>query len=205
MNKILKRCPWLDETKADYVKYHDDEWGVPVFDDQKLFECLTLECSQAGLSWYTILKRRSGYRNAFCDFDIKKVASFTEEDIERLVLDPSIIRHKGKISAAVNNAQCVIAIQQEQGSFSEYLWAFVDHHVQIFNRDKLSDYPATSDLSDKLSKDLKKRGFKFVGSTTMYAFLQAIGIVNEHSNDCFKKEQLKEQYIKDGVKWRLCE
>ena len=204
MTNTVSRCPWLDESKADYVKYHDEEWGVPIFNDQKLFECLTLECSQAGLSWYTILKRRDGYRHAFQHFDITTVAAFNEEDIERLVLDPAIIRHRGKINAAVNNAQCIIEIRQGFGSFSEYLWSFVNNKVQVFNRERIEDYPATSDLSDQLSKDLKKRGFKFVGSVTIYAFLQAIGMINDHSANCFKQAEILEQYKKDGVNWEYC-
>lgn len=202
--EIKPRCPWLDVTKADYVAYHDNEWGVPVFDDQTLFECLTLECSQAGLSWYTILKRRSGYREAFCNFDIQKVAAFTEQDTERLVLDARIIRHKGKIAATINNAQCVLAIQESLGSFSDYLWGFVENHAQVYKRETLNDYPATSDLSDMLSKDLKKRGFKFVGSTTMYAFLQAIGIINDHSENCFKKPIINNTYINQKIKFKCC-
>lgn len=149
------------------------EWGVPVHDDNKLFEYLTLESAQAGLSWYTILKRREGYREAFANFDVKKVATFTEQDVEVLLTNEKIIRHRGKIEAAINNAKRFIEVQQEFGSFSNYQWGFVDHKTIVNRIEKLSDYPATSPISDKFSKDLKKRGFKFVGSTTIYAHMQA--------------------------------
>lgn len=198
------RCPWLDTTKLDYVKYHDEEWGVPVLEDNKMFEYLVLESAQAGLSWYTILKRRDGYRKAFGNFDVDKVAQYTSADEERLVLDASIIRHKGKIAATVNNAKCFIAIQKEFGSFIKYIWAFVDNKVQVSNLNQLSDYPATSPISDELSKDLKKRGFKFVGSTTIYAHLQASGLINDHSNDCTRKQEIIDSYQALGLKWRQC-
>ena len=198
------RCPWLDTTKLDYVKYHDEEWGVPVLEDNKMFEYLVLESAQAGLSWYTILKRRDGYRKAFANFDVDKVAQYTLVDEERLVLDASIIRHKGKIAATVNNAKCFIAIQEEFGSFIKYIWAFVDNKVQVSNINQLSDYPATSPISDALSKDLKKRGFKFVGSTTLYAHLQASGLINDHSNDCTRKQEIINSYQALGLKWLQC-
>lgn len=188
------RCPWLDNSKADYVKYHDEEWGVPVYDDQKLFEYLTLESAQAGLSWYTILKRRDGYRAAFANFDVEKVAAFTEEDVERLVKDERIIRHRGKIEAAINNAKLFITIQKEFGSFSSYQWSFVGNKTKVNALNKLSDYPATTAESDAFSKDLKKRGFKFVGSTTVYAHMQACGMVNDHSVDCYRRLQIIEQF-----------
>lgn len=196
------RCPWLDTSKIDYVKYHDDEWGVPVLDDNKMFEYLVLESAQAGLSWYTILKRRDGYRKAFANFDVAEVAKFTIQDEERLVLDKGIIRHKGKISATVNNAKSFIAIQKEFGSFIKYIWAFVDNKVQVNSIKTIEDYPVTSPVSDALSKDLKKRGFKFVGSTTIYAHLQASGLINDHSNDCYKKQQVIDSYEKLGVAWQ---
>ncbi|TMM43248.1 DNA-3-methyladenine glycosylase I [Colwellia ponticola] len=196
------RCPWLDTTKADYVQYHDEEWGIPVFDDNKLFENLVLESAQAGLSWYTILKRRDGYRNAFANFDVSKVAQYTLADEQRLVLDANIIRHKGKIAATVNNAKCFMTIQQEFGSFSRYLWAFVDNKVQVNHINGLNDYPATSPVSAALSKDLKKRGFKFVGSTTMYAYLQASGLINDHSNTCIRKQAIINSYPALGLAWR---
>ena len=196
------RCPWLDTSKPDYVAYHDNEWGVPVLDDNKLFEYLVLESAQAGLSWYTILKRRDGYRKAFANFEVDKVAKLTFEDEARLVLDAAIIRHKGKIAATVNNAKCFIAIQQEFGSFSRYLWSFVDNKVQV-NRIKETELsPATSAISDILSKDLKLRGFKFVGSTIIYAYLQAAGLVNDHSSNCFRKQEVIDSYKKLGLAWQ---
>ncbi len=198
------RCPWLDTSKPDYVAYHDNEWGVPVLDDNKLFEYLVLESAQAGLSWYTILKRRDGYRKAFANFEVDKVAKLTFEDEARLVLDAAIIRHKGKIAATVNNAKCFIAIQQEFGSFSRYLWSFVDNKVQV-NRIKETELsPATSAISDALSKDLKLRGFKFVGSTIIYAYLQAAGLVNDHSSNCFRKQEVIDSYKKLGLAWQQC-
>ncbi|PKI16171.1 DNA-3-methyladenine glycosylase I [Colwellia sp. 12G3] len=198
------RCPWLDTSKADYVKYHDEEWGVPVLEDNKMFEYIVLESAQAGLSWYTILKRRDGYRKAFANFNVAKVAQYTLADEERLVLDPSIIRHKGKIAATVNNAKCFIAIQEEFGSFIKYIWAFVDNKVQVSNINKPSDYIATSPISDLLSKDLKKRGFKFVGSTTIYAHLQASGLINDHSNNCNRKQAIINSYLSLGLDWLQC-
>lgn len=186
-NNEICRCPWLDATKADYVEYHDKEWGEPVYDDTRLFEFLTLESAQAGLSWYTILKRREGYRKAFEQFDVNKVANYTIDDVERLLLNSEIIRHKGKIEATINNAKRFIEIQNEYGSFSTYLWAFVGNKTIVNNFETLADYPATTEISDKLSKDLKKKGFKFVGSTTIYAYMQACGMVNDHSVDCFKR------------------
>jgi DNA-3-methyladenine glycosylase I len=179
------RCPWLDCTKPDYVKYHDEEWGVPVYDDKKMFEFIVLESAQAGLSWYTILKRRAGYKKAFADFDVEKVAQFDETKIEQLMQDSAIIRNRAKIKAAIGNAKAFIAIQQQFGSFCNYLWGYVDNKPIINNRENLADYPATSALSDKISKDLKQRGFAFFGSTICYAHLQACGLVNDHSRQCF--------------------
>ena len=184
------RCPWLDTTKPDYVAYHDEEWGVPVYDDQKLFEYLTLESAQAGLSWYTILKRRDGYREAFAGFDVAKVVQFTDSDIEVLLQNSGIIRHRGKIAATINNAKLFMAIQQEFGSFSHYMWGFVNHRTIVNHWENNEDCPATSKESDAWSKDLKKRGFKFVGSTICYAHMQACGMVNDHSIDCYKRSQI---------------
>ena len=192
--KNICRCPWLDTTKADYVSYHDDEWGVPVFDDRKLFEYLTLESAQAGLSWYTILKRRDGYRAAFANFDVATVAQFNDKKIAELVLNSAIIRHRGKIEAAINNAKLFIDIQQEFGSFSDYMWGFVGHKTIVSHWLNPDDYPATSKESDAWSKDLKKRGFKFVGSTICYAHMQACGMVNDHSHDCYKRSQIIDEY-----------
>lgn len=193
-NKNLCRCPWLDTTKADYVDYHDEEWGVPVYDDQKIFESLTLESAQAGLSWYTILKRREGYRAAFENFDVNKVALFNDEKVEALVVNPEIIRHRGKIKAAINNAKLFIEIQNEFGSFSNYMWGFVNHKTIVNQWSNMADYPATTKESDAWSKDLKKRGFKFVGSTICYAHMQACGMVNDHSVGCYKRSQIINEF-----------
>ncbi|MFK3860348.1 DNA-3-methyladenine glycosylase I [Pseudoalteromonas rhizosphaerae] len=190
----LCRCPWLDTSKDDYVAYHDDEWGIPVYDDQTLFEFITLESAQAGLSWYTILKKRDGYRRAFLDFDVEKVAQMNEHDVERLMLDETIIRNRLKIVATINNAKRFIEIQQEFGSFSNYQWQFVGGKPLVNELDKLSDYPAITEASTAFSKDLKKRGFKFLGPTTVYAHMQACGMVNDHSNDCFRKAEIIEKY-----------
>ncbi|MBB1300499.1 DNA-3-methyladenine glycosylase I [Pseudoalteromonas sp. SR44-8] len=190
----LCRCSWLDTSKDDYVAYHDDEWGIPVYDDQTLFEFITLESAQAGLSWYTILKKRDGYRRAFLDFDVEKVAQMNEHDVERLMLDETIIRNRLKIVATINNAKRFIEIQQEFGSFSNYQWQFVGGKPLVNELDKLSDYPAITEASTAFAKDLKKRGFKFLGPTTVYAHMQACGMVNDHSNDCFRKAEIIEKY-----------
>jgi DNA-3-methyladenine glycosylase I len=192
MNKETQcRCPWLDTTKPDYVDYHDHEWGVPVYDDQLLFEFLTLESAQAGLSWYTILKKRENYKNAFANFDVRKVAAFTEHDIEKLMQNAGIVRNRLKIVATINNAKCFITIQEEFGSFSDYQWRFVGNKPQVNDLETLADYPAVTEASTLFAKDLKKRGFKFLGPTTVYAYMQACGMVNAHSNDCFRKEEVK--------------
>jgi DNA-3-methyladenine glycosylase I len=200
---MCKRCPWLDETKQDYVEYHDKEWGVPVLDDQTMFEYLVLESAQAGLSWYTILKRREGYRNAFANFDVEKVARFTEEDERRLREDSGIIRNKLKISSTITHAQHFIEIQKEFGSFCNYIWSFVDNKVLVTSPKTLEDYPATSEVSDRLSKDLKKRGFKFVGSTIIYAHLQAAGLINDHSVSCYRRQEVIDSYQKLGLEYQL--
>ena len=184
---MCERCPWLDTTKPDYVEYHDNEWGVPVHDDKLMFESLILESAQAGLSWYTILKKREGYRKLFADFDVNKVAKFTSDDVERLMLDASIVRNRLKIEAAVNNAKRFIEIQNEYGSFCKYIWSYVDNKTIINNIQKSEDYVSTSPISDQLAKDMKKRGFKFLGSTTLYSHLQATGLINDHLNGCFRK------------------
>tara|TARA_B100000700_G_scaffold206109_1_gene226529 strand:+ start:828 stop:1424 length:597 start_codon:yes stop_codon:yes gene_type:complete len=184
------RCAWLDATKPDYVKYHDEEWGVPLYDDTKLFEFITLESAQAGLSWYTILKKRAGYKKAFANFNVQKVANFTPDDIERLMQDESIVRNRLKIAATVNNAQRFIEIQKEFGSFSNYQWQFVGNKPIISDLNSVEDTPAITEESKAFAKDLKKRGFKFLGPTTVYAHMQACGMVNDHSNDCFRKEEI---------------
>lgn len=191
------RCPWLDESKTDYVKYHDLEWGVPVYDDHKFFEFLILESAQAGLSWYTILKRRQGYQDAFSNFDVNKVAEYDEGKVEELMLNPAIIRNRGKINAAINNARLFIKIQNEYGSFSDYIWSYVKNKTIVNEYTNLSDYPTTSPESDALSKDLKNRGFKFIGSTICYAYMQACGMVNDHSLNCYKRKQIIEEYQQD--------
>ncbi|MBI3993709.1 MAG: DNA-3-methyladenine glycosylase I [Candidatus Lambdaproteobacteria bacterium] len=179
------RCGWvLDD--ALYRAYHDTEWGVPVYDERVLFEFLLLEGAQAGLSWRTILLRREGYRRAFAGFDVRQVAAFGPRDQARLLADTGIIRNKLKIAAAIANAQAFLRVQEEFGSFSAYQWQFVGGRPQQNRRRKLTDIPATTPQSDALSKDLKQRGFKFVGSTIMYAHMQAVGMVNDHLTSCFR-------------------
>ncbi|MDX5979945.1 DNA-3-methyladenine glycosylase I [Exiguobacterium profundum] len=177
------RCPWCG-TDPLYVRYHDEEWGKPVHDDQKHFECLTLESAQAGLSWITILRKRENYRLAYANFEVQQVASFTDEDVERLLADSGIVRNRRKIEASINNAKQFIKLQDEFGSFDSYIWSFVNN-VPILNTwDRMEDVPATTELSERLSKDLKRRGFKFLGPTTIYAHLQATGLVNDHLASC---------------------
>jgi DNA-3-methyladenine glycosylase I len=195
-------CPWVDLTKSDYVAYHDEEWGIPVLNDTKLFECLCLESAQAGLSWYTILRKRQGYREAFLGFDINKVAAMTTADEHRLVLNNAIVRHKGKISAFTNNARCILAIQKEYSSFTQFLWSFTDNKVLILNNSSALNQVSTCPISDRLSQALKKRGFKFVGSTTLYAFLQAVGIFNGHDNHCSRKTEIINSYKDLGLIWK---
>jgi DNA-3-methyladenine glycosylase I len=190
----IRRCPWVDPSKPDYVEYHDKEWGVPVYDDRLLFEFLTLESAQAGLSWHTVLKKRENYRIAFDNFEPEKVAKFDNAKIEGLLLNPGIIRNRLKIEATVSNARRFLEVQAKYGSFSKYIWDFVDGEPKINNIRKLSDYPATTKESDALSKDLKKRGFKFLGPTICYAHMQATGMVNDHSIDCFRRNEIIEQY-----------
>ena len=190
------RCPWVDLSKIDYVEYHDKEWGVPVYDDRLLFEFLTLESAQAGLSWYTVLKKRENYRSAFENFEPEKIAGFDRAKIEELLLNPGIIRNRLKIEATVNNAHKFLEVQEKYGSFSKYIWGFVGGKPKISNIRKLSDYPAVSKESDALSKDLKNRGFKFLGSTICYSHMQATGMVNDHSLDCFRKKEIIEKYGK---------
>lgn len=181
----LNRCGWVNSDPL-YIKYHDEEWGVPVHDDSKMFEFLLLETFQAGLSWYTILKKRENFREAFAKFDYKKVAKFDEAKILELLQNEGIIRYRLKIESAISNAQRFMEVQKEFGTFCNYIWGFVDHQP-ILNKPKtLAEVPASSEISDRLSKDLKKRGFKFVGSTTIYAHMQACGMVNDHTIDCFK-------------------
>jgi DNA-3-methyladenine glycosylase I len=184
------RCPWVDLTKPDYIEYHDKEWGVPVYDDRLIFEFLSLESAQAGLSWYTVLKKRENYRLAFENFEPQKVAKFNEARVEKLLLNPGIIRNRLKIESMINNARRFLEVQKESGSFAKYIWGFVGGKPIVNNIRKLSDYNATSPESDALSKDLKKRGFKFMGSTICYAHMQATGMVNDHLVDCFRRKEI---------------
>ncbi len=185
-----RRCPWVDLTKWDYVEYHDKEWGVPVHDDQTIFEFLTLEGAQAGLSWYTVLRKREAYRKAFRQFDPERVARYGKRELASLLNNPGIIRNQQKIVAAINNAQCFLEVQAEFGSFDRYIWRFVDGKPIVHKLRRLKDYRATSAESDALSKDLKKRGFKFVGSTISYAHMQATGMINDHVVDCFRRREI---------------
>ena len=184
MKKII-RCSWC-ESDPLYQHYHDKEWGIPVYDDRKLFEFLTLEGAQAGLSWLTILKKREGYRKVFANFEVEKVARFTDKKLEKLLQDPSIIRNRLKVFSTRSNAKAFIKIQKEFGSFSQYNWMFVNGKPIQNEWEALNQVPATSIESDEFSKDLKKRGFKFVGSTIIYAYMQAIGMVNDHIIDCHR-------------------
>lgn len=184
-----ERCSWC--LKFDqYIQYHDEEWGVPVHDDRTHFEFLILEGAQAGLSWSTILKKREGYRKVFANFDPMKVAKFTDKKLETLLLNPAIVRNRLKVFAAVNNAKRFLEIQKEFGSFDFYIWSFVGHKPIQNKRKSLKEVPATTKESDALSKDLIKRGFKFVGSTVIYAHMQACGLVNDHVDSCFRYKEL---------------
>ena len=174
-----------------YVDYHDEEWGVPVFDDRKQFEFLVLESAQAGLSWLTILKKRENFRKAYDDFSVEKVAGFKDKKIEELLLNPGIIRNRKKIEASVNNAKKFLDIQESFGSFCNYIWDFVDGVPFVNEWQNIHDIPATTKLSDMIAKDLKQRGFKFLGSTILYAHLQAVGVVNDHVVDCFRYEEVQ--------------
>jgi len=187
--KTIKRCEWSGTVNDAYIAYHDDEWGVPVHDDRKQFEFLILEGAQAGLSWWTILSRREGYRKAFADFDPEKVARFTQKRIAKLLENKRIIRNKLKVNAAVTNARAFLAVQEEFGTFDDYIWQFVGGKT-IQNRWRtMKELPVTTAESDALSKDLKRRGFKFVGSTIMYAHMQAVGMVNDHTVSCFRHKE----------------
>lgn len=188
---MKNRCPWCENTFDQYVRYHDEEWGVPVHDDRVLFEFLILETAQAGLSWSTILKKREGYRKTFANFDVVKTADFNENKIQQLLDTPEIVRNERKIRSAVNNANCFIEIQNEFGSFDQYLWSFVNGRPIQNEWDSMEQVPATTTLSDKLSKDLKTRGFSFIGSTTIYAYMQSVGLVNDHLTSCFRYPQVK--------------
>ena len=182
----MKRCAWVPEADPDYVAYHDDEWGVPSRDEPHLFEMLTLEGAQAGLSWSTILRKREGYRKAFANFDAAKVSRFSDTKVERLLADPGIVRNRLKVESTVNNAGRVL----ELDSLSDYIWSFVDGEPKVNRFRKLSELPAETAESKAMSKDLKKRGFRFVGPTVCYAFMQACGLVNDHTVDCFRYREV---------------
>jgi DNA-3-methyladenine glycosylase I len=184
-----KRCPWALSGNDLYIHYHDTEWGVPVFDEQKQFEFLILEGAQAGLSWSTILNKREGYRKAFAGFDIEKVARFGKRDVTRLMNDASIVRNRLKIESTISNARALLEFKEKQGDFVNYLWGFVDGKPIVNKRKGHGDVPATTPESDALSKDLKKRGFRFVGSTIIYAHMQATGMVNDHLITCFRYQE----------------
>jgi len=184
------RCPWVDLTKSDYVAYHDREWGVPVHDDNLIFEFLTLEGAQAGLSWYTVLRKRDAYRKAFAGFDPQKVARYGARQIDSLLANEGIIRNRAKIVATINNARKFIEAQEEFGSFDSYIWRFVGGRPVVNKLGTLKDYPTTSAESDALSKDLKQRGFNFVGSTICYAHMQATGMINDHVTSCFRRQEI---------------
>ena len=187
------RCQWIApyvDKDPLYVRYHDEEWGVPVHDDRKHFEFLILEGAQAGLSWLTVLRKSEGYRESFADFDAEKVARFTEKRMEKILENPGIVRNRLKVVSAVNNAKLFLQVQKEMGSFDKYLWSFVDGKTIDGRRGTHRSVPASTDASDRLSKDLKKRGFKFVGSTIVYAHMQACGLVNDHLTTCFRYRQV---------------
>ena len=192
MDKEIIRCKWSLGDKAD-EHYHDTQWGVPIHDDSLWFEFLTLEGAQAGLSWRTIVNKIDGYQQSFKNFDINKVAIMTDEELDLLLTNPRIIRNRLKVYSTRNNAQQILKIQKEFGSFDKYIWAFVDHKTIHNQFASLKDIPATTDISDKMCKDLKKRGFKFIGSTICYALMQASGMVNDHEVTCFRYKQVQNQ------------
>ncbi|WP_442604460.1 DNA-3-methyladenine glycosylase I [Paenibacillus sp. KN14-4R] len=195
----MSRCSWVNDDPL-YVDYHDQEWGVPVHDDRHLFEMITLEGAQAGLSWYTILKKRESYRMAFDHFDVNLVAQYDEERISKLLLDPGIVRNRLKVRSTVTNARAFIQIQEEFGSFANYIWGFING-VPIDNQpEKITDVPVSTSLSDKISKDLKRRGFSFVGTTIIYSFMQAIGMINDHVTSCCCRKELSVTAIPEQMK-----
>lgn len=189
MNKI--RCAWAEGQFDAYKEYHDIEWGVPVYNDARHFEFLILEGAQAGLSWATVLKKREAYRKVFADFNPARVAEFTENTIQQILLNPGIIRNRLKVNSTVTNARKFLDVQEEFGSFNTYIWKFVDNKPIQNNWKSMEECPATSPVSDAISNDLKKRGFKFVGSTIIYAHMQACGLVNDHTTDCFRYEAIR--------------
>lgn len=188
---MTNRCAWCG-TDPLYVEYHDKEWGVPSLDDASIFEMLVLEGAQAGLAWITVLRKREGYRELFDGFDANRIARYTDRKLEKLLLDPRIIRNRLKVFGTRQNARAFLAVQEEVGSFSDYIWGFVEHAPVQNSWRSMRNVPATSGISDRLSKDLKKRGFTFVGSTIMYAHMQATGMVNDHTTDCFRHKECRE-------------
>jgi DNA-3-methyladenine glycosylase I len=187
---MKNRCPWCGDSKI-YVEYHDQEWGVPVHEDQALFEKLILDGAQAGLSWLTILKKRDGYRRGFNGFDAEKIAAYSQSDIKRLLADPGIVRNRLKIESTIKNARGYLDIRDEFGSFDSFIWRYVDYKTLQNSRKSLNELPATSSESDMMSRDLKKRGFNFVGSTICYAYMQAVGMVNDHLVSCFRYNDIR--------------
>ncbi|MBD8028686.1 DNA-3-methyladenine glycosylase I [Ureibacillus sp. 179-F W5.1 NHS] len=181
---MTNRCHWVTKEPL-YIQYHDNEWGVPVYDDQKLFEMLCLEGAQAGLSWWTILQKRENYRVAFDNFDAEKIVRYTEEKLQELKENPGIVRNKLKIQSVVTNAKAFLKIQEQYGSFAKYIWSFVNHQPIINHWASVKEVPVTTEISDAMSKKLKKDGFKFVGSTICYSYMQAVGMVNDHTLQCF--------------------
>jgi DNA-3-methyladenine glycosylase I len=184
----LVRCAWAGSPRA--IRYHDEEWGVPVFEDQRLFEMLSLEGAQAGLSWETILQKREHYRSVFDHFDVRAIAAYSSQKVEHLLTDPGIVRNRAKIASVIRNAQAVLALQQDYGSFSQFIWQFVEYRPRINQWGIVSELPAKTAQSDVMSKALRRRGFNFIGSTICYAFMQATGMVNDHTIDCFRYEPL---------------
>ena len=199
MSKQRVRCEWVGENEL-YQAYHDSEWGVPSYDDRHLFEMLILEGAQAGLNWLTILKKREGYKKAFDNFDVKKVARYSPQKIEKLLSNPEIVRNKLKVNAAVTNAKNVLSILKEYESFSDYIWQFVNHKPIVNKWKSISEVPVTTAESDAMSEDLKKRGFKFVGSTICYAYMQAVGMVNDHTTKCFCYKKVQAFWLSDDTK-----
>jgi DNA-3-methyladenine glycosylase I len=192
--RIDGRCPWITPNNQDYIDYHDKEWGVPVHDDRVIFEFLTLEAAQAGLSWYTVLRKREAYRKAFAGFDPQRVARYGKRRIESLMKNAGIIRNQAKILAAVNNAKRFLKVQETFGSFDAYIWRFVEGNPIVHQIKRSKDFLATSAESDALSKDLKQRGFQFVGATICYAHMQATGMVNDHVVKCFRRREIIDGY-----------
>jgi DNA-3-methyladenine glycosylase I len=188
---MVKRCTWCG-TDPLYMDYHDKEWGVPTLDDASLFEMLVLEGAQAGLAWITVLRKREGYRELFDGFDANRIARYTDRKLDKLLLDPRIIRNRLKVYGTRQNARAFLAVQEEIGSFSDYIWRFVDHRPIQNNWRSLREVPATTVVSDRISKDLKQRGFTFVGSTIIYAHMQATGMVNDHTADCYRRRECKQ-------------